>query len=103
MLANWGDKRLAALPDVPTMKELGYKDVEFFIWSGFFAPAGTPQAAVKILREAAGKAANSPEFKGAMDKMETPVYYLDAPEFQKFWDADAERLIKAVRNIGKAQ
>ncbi len=103
VLANWGDKRLAALPDVPTMKELGYKDVEFFIWSGFFAPAGTPQAAVKILREAAGKAANSPEFKGAMDKMETPVYYLDAPEFQKFWDADAERLIKAVRNIGKAQ
>ena len=103
VLANWGDKRLAALPDVPTMKELGYKDVEFFIWSGFFAPAGTPQAAVKTLREAAGKAANSPEFKGAMDKMETPVYYLDAPEFQKFWDADAERLIKAVRNIGKAQ
>jgi hypothetical protein len=31
------------------------------------------------------------------------VYYLDAPEFQKFWDADAERLVKAVRNIGKVQ
>lgn len=35
--------------------------------------------------------------------MDTPILYLDAPEFQKFWDKDAERLIKAVRNIGKIQ
>jgi tripartite-type tricarboxylate transporter receptor subunit TctC len=103
VLANWGAKRLAALPDVPTMKELGYKDVEFYIWSGFFAPAATPPAAIKILREATGKAVQAPEFKSAMEKMDTPIYYLDAPEFQKFWDEDAERLIKAVRNIGKVQ
>lgn len=103
VLANWGDKRLSALPDVPTFKELGYKDVEFYIWSGFFAPAATPPAAVKILREATAKAVQAPDFKSAMEKMETPIYYLDAPEFQKFWDQDAERLIKAVRNIGKVQ
>jgi tripartite-type tricarboxylate transporter receptor subunit TctC len=103
VLANWGDKRLPALPDVPTMKELGYKDVEFYIWSGFFAPIATPPAAIKILREATAKALQAPDFRAAMEKMETPVYYLDAPEFQKFWDQDAERLIKAVRNIGKVQ
>jgi tripartite-type tricarboxylate transporter receptor subunit TctC len=103
VLANWGEKRLPALPDVPTMKELGYKDVEFYIWSGFFAPVATPPAAIKILREATAKAVQAPDFKAAMEKMETPVYYLDAPEFQKFWDQDAERLIKAVRNIGKVQ
>jgi tripartite-type tricarboxylate transporter receptor subunit TctC len=103
VLANWGAKRLAALPDVPTMKELGYKDVEFYIWSGFFAPAATPPAAIKILREATAKAVQAPEFKSSMEKMDTPIYYLDAPEFQKFWDEDAERLIKAVRNIGKVQ
>jgi tripartite-type tricarboxylate transporter receptor subunit TctC len=102
VLACWGDKRLAALPDVPTLKELGY-DVEFYIWSGFFAPRATPPAALKVLREAARQAANSPEFKAAMEKMETPILYLDADEFQKFWDRDAKRLIEGVRRIGKIQ
>lgn len=31
------------------------------------------------------------------------VYSLDAPEFQKFWDSDAERLVKIVRDIGKVE
>jgi tripartite-type tricarboxylate transporter receptor subunit TctC len=102
VLAGWGDKRLAALPDVPTLKELGY-DAEFYIWSGLFAPRATPPAAIKVLREATRHAANSPEFKAAMEKMETPVLYLDADEFQKFWDRDAKRLIDGVRRIGKIQ
>jgi tripartite-type tricarboxylate transporter receptor subunit TctC len=103
VLAGWGEKRLASLPDVPTLMELGYKDVEFYIWSGFFAPAATPPAAIKVLREGARVAAASPEFKSAMEKMDTPIQYLDAPDFQKFWEKDAERLRKAVRNIGKVQ
>jgi tripartite-type tricarboxylate transporter receptor subunit TctC len=103
VLASWGEKRLAALPDVPTLIESGYKDVEFYIWSGFFAPAATPPAILKVLRDGARVAAASPEFKGAMEKMDTPVQYMDAPEFQKFWDKDAERLRKAVREIGKVQ
>jgi tripartite-type tricarboxylate transporter receptor subunit TctC len=103
VLAGWGDKRLAALPDVPTLKELGYKDVEFYIWSGFFAPKATPPAAMTALREATRKAVNTPEFKTAMEKMETPIAYLDADEFQKFWDQDAKRLIEGVRRIGKVQ
>ena len=102
VLACWGDKRLAALPDVPTLKELGY-DVEFYIWSGFFAPRATSPAAMKVLREATRHAANSAEFKSAMEKMETPIYYLDADDFQKFWDRDAKRLIEGVRKIGKIQ
>jgi len=103
VLASWGDKRVAAFPDAPTLKELGYKEVEFYIWSGFFAPRATPAAAVNVLREATRKAVNTPEFKTAMDKMETPIAYLDADEFQKFWDKDAKRLIAGVRNIGKVQ
>lgn len=103
VLACWGDKRLAALPDVPTLKELGYKDVEFYIWSGFFAPAATPPAAIRILRDATRQAVASPEFKSAMQKMDTPISYMDADDFQKFWDTDAKRLIEGVRNIGKVQ
>jgi len=103
VLAGWGDKRIPAMPDIPTFKELGYKDVEFYIWSGFFAPAATPEPFIKTLREATAKAVQAPEFKSAMQKMDTPIAYLDAPEFKKFWDNDAERLIKAVRNIGKIE
>jgi tripartite-type tricarboxylate transporter receptor subunit TctC len=49
-LAGWGDKRVAALPEVPTFKELGYPDAEFYIWAGVFAPKGTPEPVVAKLR-----------------------------------------------------
>ncbi len=102
VLAGWGDKRLAALPDVPTLKELGY-DAEFYIWSGFFAPRATPAAAIKVLREAVRQAVSGSEFKSAMVKMDTPISYLDADEFKKFWDKDARMLAQAIKNIGKVQ
>ncbi|HZA14714.1 MAG TPA: tripartite tricarboxylate transporter substrate binding protein [Myxococcaceae bacterium] len=101
-LASWSTKRLDLLPDIPTFKELGY-DAEFYIWSGVFAPAGTPAPIVSKLRKAVREAANSGEFKGAMEKVSTPVSYLDAPEFQKYWDKDAKRLAVALEKIGKVE
>lgn len=103
VLACWGAKRLAAFPEIPTLMELGYKDVEFYIWSGLFAPAATPPGVIKILREAVREAVKSPEFKSAMEKMDTPISYLDADEFKVFWEKDAQRLARAVRNIGKVE
>jgi tripartite-type tricarboxylate transporter receptor subunit TctC len=103
VLACWGGKRLAAFPDAKTFIELGYPDVEFYIWSGLFVPKATPPEIVQTLREATKKAAHTSEFQTAMEKLQTPVYYLDGPDFQKFWDKDAARLVKAVRSIGKEQ
>jgi tripartite-type tricarboxylate transporter receptor subunit TctC len=100
-LAGWGDKRLALMPELPTFKELGYRDVEFYIWSGAFAPAATRPAVLARLREAVRAAVADPLFKGAMDKVGTPISYLDAPEFQKFWETDAQRLGAAIQKIGK--
>lgn len=100
-LAGWGDKRLPMMPDLPTFKELGYKDVEFYIWSGVFAPAATPAPVIAKLRAAVRAAVNDPQFKGAMEKVSTPISYLDAPEFAKFLAADAARLKVAVEKIGK--
>ena len=99
-LAVWGDKRLASLPDVPSMKELGY-DATFYIWSGLFAPAATPAPVMTILRDAARRTAEDPEFKDAMAKVETPIAYLDAPAFKSFLETDAKRLEVAVQRIGK--
>ena len=102
LLASWGDKRLASLPDVPTLLESGY-DAVFFQWSGLFAPVGTPEPVLAKLREAARVAAADPKFVAAMATVETPVQYMDAPELQRFWDVDAKKLGEAVRRVGRLE
>jgi tripartite-type tricarboxylate transporter receptor subunit TctC len=101
-LAGWGAQRLALMPELPTFKELGYKDVEFYIWSGVVAPAAIPPNVQHKLRAAVRAAAADPQFVSAMAKVSTPISYLDAPEFKDFWVADAARLRVAVDKIGKA-
>ncbi len=101
-LAGWGAKRVTSLPDVATFKELGY-DIEFYIWAGLFAPRGTSPAVMKTIRESVKQAVNTAEFKAAMEKLQTPIAYLDAPEFQKFWDKDAKMLADAIKRIGKLE
>jgi tripartite-type tricarboxylate transporter receptor subunit TctC len=101
-LATWGDQRHPALPDVPTLKELGY-EAQFSQWTGLFAPAGTPEAVIAKLREAARAVVDDAAFRAAMAKVETPVQYIDAPAFRTFWDADAQKLAGVVRHIGKVE
>ena len=101
-LAYYGNKRLASMPDVPTMKELGY-DIEFYLWVGLFAPKGTPAAAVTKLREESRKAVATDQFKQSIANINDEVAYLDQPDFIKFLEADAKRVEDAVRQIGKLQ
>jgi tripartite-type tricarboxylate transporter receptor subunit TctC len=99
-LACFSSKRAASLPNVPTLKELGY-DVEFSLWVGLFAPKGTPAEAVNKLRAESKKAVETEQFKKAIDNIGDVVAYLDQPDFAKFWDADAKRVEAAVQAIGK--
>ena len=101
-LAMFGATRSKALPDVPTMKELGY-DIEYYLWVGLFAPKGTPQKVVDYLRPMLDKAAHSDTFKTAITNLGQELGYMDQPEFKKFWDQDAARIEAAVRSIGKVQ
>jgi tripartite-type tricarboxylate transporter receptor subunit TctC len=102
-LAGWGDKRVAALPEVPTFKELGYPEAEFYIWAGLFAPAGTPEPVLARLREATRAAVAVPEFTAAMDKLQTPIAFKQGDEFRRFFDADARRLADGVRKVGRVE
>jgi tripartite-type tricarboxylate transporter receptor subunit TctC len=52
-------QRIPALPDVPTVQEMGYKDFETSQWYGILAPAGTPADVVKKLQEESNKALRS--------------------------------------------
>jgi tripartite-type tricarboxylate transporter receptor subunit TctC len=101
-LAAWGSQRWEQFPDLPTVKELGY-DVEYNLWSGLFAKAGTPAAVLKKVRDAVRAAQDDSEFKTAMKKSQASLAYLDAPEFRRFWEADAARLGAIVRRIGKLE
>jgi tripartite-type tricarboxylate transporter receptor subunit TctC len=102
-LAGWGDTRVAALPDVPTFKELGYPGAEFYIWAGVFAPRGTPEPVLAKLRDALRAVVQDSEFKTAMDKLETPIAFKQGEEFQRFFDADAKRLAEGVRRVGRIE
>src|SRR6266700_854342 len=101
-LACFGSQRAASLPDVPTLKELGY-DVEFSLWVGIFAPKNTPAPIVKTLGEAIKKAAADDQFKTAISNIGDEVAFLDHAAFAKFWDEDAKRVEAAVHAIGRVQ
>ena len=102
-IVSWGAERIPSFPDLPTFRELGYKDVEYYIWAGLFAPRGTPDAMMKVLRDGARRAVQEPDFKSAMAKVDSLVQYKDAPEFQQYWLADAKRLAALVQVVGKVE
>ncbi len=101
-LAHWGDKPLVSLPEVPTLKQAGYA-AQFAQWSALFVPAGTPDAVVQRLRAAAKKVAADAQVVAVINRAGSPIEYLDAPEFQTYWDADAKLMINAVRRIGRVE
>src|SRR5262245_1501560 len=103
VLANWGAERIPSFPNLPTFRELGYKDVEFYIWAGLFAQRALPEPVMSKLRAAMREAVKAPEVARTFEAAGSPVAYLDAPEFKTFVDADSARLIEAVKKIGKVE
>jgi tripartite-type tricarboxylate transporter receptor subunit TctC len=103
VLANWGGERVPSFPDLPTFKELGYRDVEFYIWAGLFGPRGLPDPIMTRLREAMRQAMNDPDVLKTFEAAGSPPAYQDAPDFAKFVEADSARLIVAVQKIGKVE
>jgi tripartite-type tricarboxylate transporter receptor subunit TctC len=103
VLANWGAERIASFPDLPTFKERGYRDVEFYIWAGLFAQRALPDPIMTRLREAMAEAVKSPEVIRTFETAGSPVAYMDAPEFAKFVETDSARLVAAVKRIGRVE
>ena len=103
VLANWGAERIASFPDLPTFKERGYQDVEFYIWAGLFAQKALPQPIMTRLREAMAQGVKNPEVIKTFETAGSPVAYMDAPEFAKFVETDSARLVAAVKRIGRVE
>ena len=102
VLGSWGSARLAALPDVPTLNEAGF-DVEFSKWAGLFVPAGTPDAVLARLRAASRAILSDAAFQQRFETLGTPIQFLDAPEFARFYERENAVLSDVVRKIGKVE
>ena len=102
LLAHSGTAPVAAFPEVPSFKAQGY-DVEYTAWAGLVAPKGTPPQVIKILRDAMREAVKAPEVVNSHAKLETPIAYMDADEFNAWWATDAARLAEVVKQIGKVE
>ena len=68
-LATTASKRIQALPDVPTVKELGFPTLELEGWNGVFAPAKTPKVVIDRLQREVASAVKHPEVQKRLAEM----------------------------------
>ena len=99
-IASWGVKPYPALKDVPTFKSMGY-DIEAHLWVGLFTRSGVPAPVLTRMRQLIAKVAADPLFKQALENVQVVPDYRDGPEFKKFFEADHQRMAKAIQAIGK--
>jgi len=101
VLAALSEARITALPDVRTMKELGYP-ASAFTAGGVLAPASTPVATVNILEKACAAATASAEYKAIAARLNVDARYLSGDDFRKLFEADSAENAEAIRRAGLA-
>jgi tripartite-type tricarboxylate transporter receptor subunit TctC len=98
VVAVIGDKRQPILPDVPTFSELGLAGLEDLPYYGFFAPAGTPPAAIERFNQAVAKVLAMPDVRERLANMGLTVAYQPQAPFAgrvKTYTQSWERIIRS--------
>jgi len=98
-LAIASPKRSSALPDVPTMGELGYPGFEASLWLGVFAPTGTPPAVVNRISADIGTVLKNPEVRARLEGLGGEVVGMPHETFAKLYARDLERWGKSIRDL----
>jgi len=99
-LAVTGTKRLADMPDVPTVAESGFPGFEAYSWIGIFAPAATPAATVKKLTEDFQFALASPDVSKKLTDAGFEVMATDGPALDRFARGQHDRWAEFVKRTG---
>jgi tripartite-type tricarboxylate transporter receptor subunit TctC len=99
-LAISGPQRLAALPDVPTLAELGYPEAEFQSWNGVHVPRGTPKAVIEKLNTEIDKFVNTPQMHQRMEDFGFESGHGTPEQFGAFVKNDMERWNSVVKTTG---
>jgi tripartite-type tricarboxylate transporter receptor subunit TctC len=89
-IAVFAEKRMPQYPDAPTVREQGY-DLVFALWTGLYAPAGTPEAVLEKLDGACARALRTPAVVEGMARVAHPIRHLGRREFTAFTLAEAEK------------
>jgi tripartite-type tricarboxylate transporter receptor subunit TctC len=99
-IAQWGAKREADLPDVPTMIESGFPGLSLGFWVGLWAPAGTPAAIVDTLNASANRTMGSPEMRASMQPLGVAPSIGSPKDFADFIAAEAPKWQRIVEASG---
>jgi tripartite-type tricarboxylate transporter receptor subunit TctC len=93
-------ERNPAVPDVPTLIELGLPDFEVGTWTGFVGPRGLPAEVVRKMHEAVTAAVNDPAVKQRLFEEGAEIRPMTSAEFGAFMRAENARWVKVVRDAG---
>jgi tripartite-type tricarboxylate transporter receptor subunit TctC len=99
-LATTSATRYAELPDVPTVTESGFPQLELNAWTGILAPAGTPAAVVETLNAAVSDSLASPELQKAFAGMSFETKVTSPTQFATFFAAEAQRWPPIIKAAG---
>ena len=99
-LAVTSRKRVASLPDVPTMDEAGIPGYELETWFGYFAPAQTPRPIIDQLNAALARAVAQPEVQKQMTETGSVPLTMSPEDFRRRIQADLEKFARVVKNAG---
>ena len=99
-LAVTSAKRVADLPNVPTLNESGYKGFDAVTWFGLLAPAGTPKDVVAKLNAEFNKALQQPELRKRLDEEGADPAGGTPEQFAALIKADIPRWGKVVKDSG---
>ena len=99
-LAVTSDKRVAALPDVPTLGEAGFPDGESTFWLALLAPAKTPAEVVAKVNGEVNRALQSAEVKERLAKLGTEPMAMSPADSDAFIAREYHELGKIMRDAG---
>jgi tripartite-type tricarboxylate transporter receptor subunit TctC len=99
-LAVSSSKRLPTLPDVPTLAELGYADMEDYTWVGIFVPAGTSSAIAQKLNDAVLKTVQDPTVRERLDELTFEVTAAPLKPTADYVRREIVKWAKVVRDTG---
>ena len=102
-LAVFTQKRVADLPDVPTIAEAGYAGASYLSWYGIYVPAATPDAVVEKIHDGINKALENPDVQRQLAIADIPGTPMSLGELAALMKADYEKLTAVVKASGVTQ
>ena len=92
-------RRLAELPETPTMAEAGFAGIGSEFWVAFFVPSKTPPAVVTRIHAAVARIAQQPQVKETFEKAGIPMVVSASPaEFQRYVAAEIKRYARIIKD-----